>query len=45
MAVAMGSPKTNLELWCEALNAKYHNKGEKKWGMCIAPQDLSLLVT
>lgn len=31
MALAMGSPKTNLALWCEALNAKYHGQG-KKWG-------------
>lgn len=31
MAVAMGSPKTNLGLWCEALNAKFHGKG-KPWG-------------
>lgn len=31
MAVAMGSPKTNLGLWCEALRAKFHGKGPK-WG-------------
>lgn len=31
MAVAMGSPKSNLDLWAEALRAKYHGEG-KKWG-------------
>ncbi|KAJ4257364.1 hypothetical protein NW762_008483 [Fusarium torreyae] len=31
MAVAIGSPKTNLGLWREALEAKFHGKG-KPWG-------------
>ena len=31
MAVALGSPKTNLSLWSEALNAKFKGQG-KKWG-------------
>ena len=31
MAVALGSPKTNCYLWCEALNAKYHGQGNN-WG-------------
>ncbi|KAF4435736.1 hypothetical protein F53441_13440 [Fusarium austroafricanum] len=31
MSVAVGSPKTNLCLWREALDAKFHGKG-KPWG-------------
>ncbi|KAH7120290.1 hypothetical protein B0J13DRAFT_457004 [Dactylonectria estremocensis] len=31
MTVAMGSPKTNLGLWCEALHAKFSGRG-KPWG-------------
>lgn len=31
MAVAIGSPKSNLNLWNEALKAKYQGQG-KKWG-------------
>ncbi|KAF4556677.1 Hypothetical protein D9617_1g085560 [Elsinoe fawcettii] len=31
MAVAIGSPRTSLGLWREALNAKFHGKG-KPWG-------------
>ena len=31
MAVAAGSPKSNLNVWCEGLNANFNDKG-KKWG-------------
>lgn len=31
MTVAIGSPKTSLGLWCEALDAKFNGKG-KPWG-------------
>ncbi|CAJ2506016.1 Uu.00g001460.m01.CDS01 [Anthostomella pinea] len=31
MAVAMGSPRTNLDCWSEGLNAKFNGRG-KKWG-------------
>jgi hypothetical protein len=31
ISVAMGSPKTNFRLWCEALDAKFHGRG-KPWG-------------
>ncbi|KAM0201818.1 hypothetical protein ACHAPA_009556 [Fusarium lateritium] len=31
MSVAIGSPKTNLSLWREALDAKFYGKG-KPWG-------------